>query len=167
MAEVDARAEQRKNLLQQQEANRRQRQADFEKGMAILKATIALYVGIAQEIEKGGVIGIATGAAVAAYMATVIATLASTNVPQYAEGTDNHPGGPAIVGEGRKNGKWVPEYVEMKDGKGFWTSGPMLIDLPKEASVTPIHKLGDKLLYPKPCPTVPVMTQACTCLLMP
>lgn len=148
MADIDARAEQRKNLLQQQEANRQQRQADFEKGMAILKATIALYVGIAQEIEKGGVIGIATGAAVAAYMATVIATLSSTSVPSYAEGTDSHPGGWALVGEGKKNGNWVPEFVDMGNGGSFWTKGPMLVDLPKDTSVTPIDTMSNAMVTP-------------------
>lgn len=149
MADIDARADQRKNLLQQREAQRQQRQADFEKGMAILKATIALYVGIAQEIEKGGVIGIATGAAVAAYMATVIATLSSTSVPQYAEGVDSHPGGLAIVGEGRAKGGWVPEWIKEPGKAGRWVTEPTLLNLSAGTSVTPLDKMSNALMMPK------------------
>ncbi|MBN9484680.1 MAG: hypothetical protein BGO70_06840 [Bacteroidetes bacterium 43-93] len=137
LADIDARTQQRQAGIAQQEAARKSRQANYEKGMAILKATIALYVGIAEEVEKGGVIGIGTGAAVAAYMATVISALAGTSTPQYAEGTDAHPGGPAIVGEKNK-----PEYVKEKGKPGYWVSQPTLIpDLSHGARVIPLHKM--------------------------
>jgi DNA repair exonuclease SbcCD ATPase subunit len=142
-AEIEARADQRKQLLAQNEAARQERQADFEKGMAILKATLALYIGIAQEIEKGGVIGIATGAAVAAYMATVIATLASTPTPQYGDGTPigGHKGGDAIIGE-----RYEPEQVTLPSGQQYIVSTPTYVkNLPVGTDVTPLsHMVGYK-----------------------
>lgn len=142
-AEVEARADQRKQLLAQNEAARQERQADFEKGMAILKATLALYIGIAQEIEKGGAIGIATGAAVAAYMATVIATLASTPTPQYGDGTPigGHKGGDAIIGE-----RYEPEQVTLPSGQQYIVSTPTYVkNLPVGTDVTPLsHMVGYK-----------------------
>lgn len=143
--EISARAEQQRAMIAQREADRQQKQAEFEKGMAILKATIALYVGIAQEIEKGGVIGIGTGAAVAAYMATVIATLASTQVPAYAEGTDNHKGGLARVGDGGEH-----ELIVLPSGKTMLSpDSDTLVNLPRGTQVIPVSDIegmaGDKM----------------------
>jgi SLT domain-containing protein/phage-related protein len=51
-------------------------------------------------------------------------------VPQYAKGTKNHPGGPAIVGEkGRE--------LIYANGKMFLAEKQMLLNLPKGASVLP------------------------------
>jgi hypothetical protein len=135
--EINARADQQKAVYAQREADRQQKQAEFEKGMAILKATIALYVGIAQEIEKGGVIGIATGAAVAAYMATVIATLSAQSVPAYADGTDNHKGGLARIGDGGEH-----ELVRLPSGKQFISPDTdTLVNLPKGTQVIPVSDI--------------------------
>jgi phage-related protein len=53
-------------------------------------------------------VAIVTGAVGALQLAKVLAT----PIPQYAEGTDAHPGGLAVVGEGKHN-----ELVQMPGGK--------------------------------------------------
>ena len=48
----------------------------------------------------------------------------------FAKGTRNAPGGPALVGEGVKNGKFQPEIVvKKKTGEYFVTDQPQLVDL--------------------------------------
>lgn len=48
----------------------------------------------------------------------------------FAKGTRNAPGGPALVGEGVKNGKFQPEIVvKKKTGEYFVTDHPQLVDL--------------------------------------
>ena len=53
----------------------------------------------------------------------------------YAEGTDYHTGGAAIIGEAGE-----PELVKIPNKSPFWITKPALIpDLPKGTSVTPLH----------------------------
>jgi hypothetical protein len=54
-------------------------------------------------------------------------------IPKYAEGTDFHPGGAAIVGEGKYS-----EIVQTPSGNSFIADSAMLLDLPKGSTVTPI-----------------------------
>src|SRR6185312_282072 len=62
-------------------------------------------------------------------------------LPQYGEGTENHPGGGAIVGEKKVNGSYQKELVTFPGGGTYLTSGPTLFgDLPKGSRVTPITK---------------------------
>jgi len=62
--------------------------------------------------------------------AIALARAASAPIPQYADGTDNHPGGPALVGEAGT------ERVTLPDGTSFLTNGPMVLDLPQKTVVT-------------------------------
>ena len=60
------------------------------------------------------------------------ATIIATPIPQYANGTGNHPGGLALVGDGGK------QELVVFDGKAFVTSDePTLVNLPKGAEVYP------------------------------
>jgi SLT domain-containing protein/phage-related protein len=59
-------------------------------------------------------------------------------VPQYAKGTNYHPGGPAIVGEKGR------ELIHA-NGQTFLAKRPMLLNLPKGASVLP-NKQTEQLL---------------------
>lgn len=126
-------------------------------GMTIAMQSIAMAqvlanqaVAISAAIEKAisskttadVMIAIATAAA---GVAAVIAQMASaksaidqsrqalSNVNTYAEGTTNHPGGDAVVGEGGK-----PELVTA-GGRNYIIDKPTLIkDLPVGAKVTPL-----------------------------
>lgn len=55
-------------------------------------------------------------------------------VPQYAKGTDGHPGGLAMIND--QKGPVHEEYVQMPDGRGFIAKGKdLLVNLPKGAQV--------------------------------
>jgi len=85
--------------------------------------------------EFPGPVGFALAATVGALGAIELATLFATPIPAYAQGTDNHPGGLAIVGERKDK---IPELVTMPDGSSFIATQPGLFDLPKGTSVTPL-----------------------------
>lgn len=143
-ADIEARAQDRKNRIAQEEANTQQRQADFQKELAMYQAILSMYVGIAKEIDKGGVFGIATGLAIAGYMAGVIAAIAGTETPAYGDGTPagGHPkDGPAIVGEKKVNGYYRPERVTLPGGKSFIASSPMYMNMPKGTVVEPLDEV--------------------------
>lgn len=54
--------------------------------------------------------------------------------PQYAKGTDGHPGGLAMIND--QKGSIHEEYVQMPDGRGFIAKGKdLLVNLPKGAQV--------------------------------
>jgi len=141
ISEVERLAAQKKALLDQEDANRKRKQANYEKGIAILRATIALWEGVSKEIGSKGVIGIGTGAAIVAYMASVIAAVSSTNVPQYAEGTgkDGHKGGPALFGEAG------PEGVKEPGKPMYWVTKPTLKNLPKGTHVYPMKRMKEMM----------------------
>lgn len=55
-------------------------------------------------------------------------------IPQYAKGTDGHPGGLAMIND--QKGPVHEEYVQMPDGRGFIAKGKdLLVNLPKGAQV--------------------------------
>ena len=60
--------------------------------------------------------------------------LGNWTVPQYATGTDGHPGGLALIND--QKGPVHEEYVQMPDGRGFIAKGKdLLVNLPKGAQV--------------------------------
>lgn len=55
-------------------------------------------------------------------------------IPQYAKGTEGHPGGLAMIND--QKGPVHEEYVQMPNGKGFIAKGrDLLVNLPKGAQV--------------------------------
>ncbi len=60
--------------------------------------------------------------------------LGNWSIPQYAKGTDGHPGGLALIND--QKGPVHEEYVQMPDGRGFIAKGKdLLVNLPKGAQV--------------------------------
>lgn len=72
-------------------------------------------------------------------------------IPQYAKGTEGHPGGLAMIND--QKGPVHEEYVQMPDGKGFIAKGrDLLVNLPKGAQVlnaTLTKKLKNRLDVPR------------------
>lgn len=72
-------------------------------------------------------------------------------IPQYAKGTEAHPGGLAMIND--QKGPVHEEYVQMPDGKGFIAKGrDLLVTLPKGAQVlnaTLTKKLKNRLDVPR------------------
>lgn len=124
-----AEAEQQKIRLQQVAADRKR--AIFEKATAALSVGINTAKGIGQALGNfPPPVSFVFAAAVAALGAIQLAAILAKPIPQYAEGTDNHPGGLAVVGE---------EGIErgiLPSGQHFLTPGhATLMDLPARTKI--------------------------------
>ncbi len=124
----------RKNKeLDKQKAELEQKQARWQKANSITQATISTALAIMQAYAQAGPFtGPVFAAIIAAIGAAQIAMIAAQPIPKYAKGTDNHPGGLAIVGDGGRQ-----EVIETDNGAYITPSVPTLIDLPKRAKVIP------------------------------
>lgn len=131
-------AEARKRAAEQTTANKnkelekkkealQQKQAKWEKANAISQSIIATALAVSRALPNM-VLAALVGALGAAQLATIIAQ----PIPKYAKGTDNHPGGLAIVGDGGKH-----EAVVTDGGAYITPNVPTLIDLPRRAKVIP------------------------------
>lgn len=131
-------AEARKRAAEQTTANKnkelekkkealQQKQAKWEKANAISQSIIATALAVSRALPNM-VLAALVGALGAAQLATIIAQ----PIPKYAKGTDNHPGGLAIVGDGGKH-----EAVVTDRGAYLTPNVPTLIDLPRRAKVIP------------------------------
>lgn len=119
--------------LEKQKAELEQRQAKWQKANSIVQTTIATSLAIMQAFAQAGPIaGAVLAAVIAAMGAAQIAIIAAQPVPKYAKGTDNHPGGLAIVGDGGRQ-----EVIETDNGAYITPSVPTLVDIPKRAKVIP------------------------------
>ena len=124
----------RKNKeLDKQKAELEQKQARWQKANSITQATISTALAIMQAYAQAGPFtGPVFAAIIAAIGAAQIAMIAAQPIPKYAKGTDNHPGGLAIVGDGGRQ-----EVIETDNGAYITPSVPTLVDLPKRAKVIP------------------------------
>jgi hypothetical protein len=117
-----------KRKLEKERIDAARKQAIVQKALDIAGIITSTILAV----TKAGLItpkGIATGIAGAIAVAKALAT----PLPQYKDGTANHPGGKAIVGDGG-----VSEWVEQPDGTMYATpSKPTIVDLPKGTKVFP------------------------------
>lgn len=81
--------------LEREKIKEQRKQAQFEKLLAIAKATVEGAAATVKGLEKGPIYA----AIIAALAAIQIATIASTPIPQYYVGTESSKGGLAWVGE--------------------------------------------------------------------
>ncbi len=133
---LDARAEADKRAIE-----KRQRQVDIQKAKAdkakaLFDIAVNTAVGITQVIKNPLLIAL-----VSAIGALQAARVLATPIPQYFKGTDNHPGGPAIVGERGR------ELVIEPTGKMWETpdTPTLLPELAAGAQVIPHEKYLDML----------------------
>lgn len=87
-------------------------------------------------------------ASAATITGTFITAIAAISKAQnaYAEGTDYHRGGSAIVGEGVNNGHWQSEIVETPDGKRFLVDKPTYFsNMPVGTKVIPTEQYGSSI----------------------
>ena len=108
----------------------------------LLNGGIALAAATRNALEYPGPAAIAALIAnVATVTANIINATAQIRKAQsaYAEGTDYHRGGSALIGEKIVNGKYQPEVVQTPDKKLFMVDQPSYFDkLPIGTSVTPL-----------------------------
>lgn len=128
-----------KHDAQKQQIEKRQKQADAEKAnFDRLNSIAGIILNTARGVTSALAmfppnipLAISVGVIGAAQLATAVAT----KVPKYADGTDDHPGGPAIVGEGKHS-----ELVITPDGKMSVANKPAFLDLPKHSQVIPLSQ---------------------------
>lgn len=119
--------------LEKQKAELEQRQAKWQKANSIVQTTIATSQAIMMALAQAGPIaGAVLAAVIGAMGAAQVAMIAAQPIPKYAKGTDNHPGGLAIVGDGGRQ-----EVIETDNGAYITPAVPTLVDIPKRARVIP------------------------------
>ena len=132
---IEARAEARKQKLEQKKKKEQRKQAAYEKANSVIQATISTSLAVLNALSTvhpypAAVVAAALAAAMGAAQ---IATIVSQPLPKYAKGTEDHPGGLAIVGDGGQK-----EVAILPDGGYYVTpSIPTLVDLPKGTEVLP------------------------------
>lgn len=120
--------------LEKKKQQLKQKQAVWDKANNLAQAGIATALAITQALPN-----LVLAAIVGAMGALQIATILATPIPKYAKGTDNHPGGPAIVGDGGRS-----EVVLFRGSAWLTPDKPTLVDIPAGAVVIPeINPLGD------------------------
>ena len=128
---AEVRTKQKHDELEKQKADLEQKQAKWQKANSIIQTTIATSQAIMKALA-GPFAGPILTAVIGAMGAAQVAIIASQPIPKYANGTDNHPGGLAIVGDGGRQ-----EVIETDNGAYITPSVPTLVDLPKRAKVIP------------------------------
>lgn len=124
-------AEERTKVKEEQIAKKRaeleQKQARWDKANAIIQAGIATALAVTKALPN-----LVLAALVGAMGAAQIAVIAAKQIPQYAKGTKDHPGGLAVVGDGGRK-----EAVVTDKGVYVTPDRATLVDLPKHAQVVP------------------------------
>lgn len=130
---ADKATAQKNKELEKQKAELEQRQAKWQKANSIVQTTIATSQAIMMALAQAGPIaGAVLAAVIGAMGAAQVAMIAAQPIPKYAKGTDNHPGGLAIVGDGGRQ-----EVIETDNGAYITPAVPTLVDIPKRARVIP------------------------------
>lgn len=118
----------RKNKeLERKKAELQTRQAKFQKAMDIAQTIAATSLAVTKALPN-----FVLAALVGAMGAVQLATILAQPIPKYAHGTDNHPGGLAIVGDGGRS-----EAVLVGDKAYITPDKPTLLSLPAGAEVVP------------------------------
>lgn len=124
----------RNEQLEKKKAELQRKQAIFDKANSIAQIGINTALAIIRQLAVTPFpAGIPFVAMISAIGAIQLATAIATPLPKYAKGTDNHPGGLAVVGDGGKR-----EAIITPSGKSYITPDiPTLVDLPKHSMVMP------------------------------
>ena len=109
------------------------KQAIWDKTYSISQATMSTALAVMNALNtKPFMLGLALAAIASAMGAAQIATIVATPIPAYAKGTDSHPGGPAIVGDGGRH-----ELVLFDNSAWITPDRPTLCEIPAGAAVIP------------------------------
>lgn len=119
--------------LERKKAEIKRRQAVFDKALSIANIGLNTAMALMQLwVKPGWPAAIPMMAVVGALGALQLAVALATPIPKYAMGTQNHPGGPAIVGDGGR-----PEIVTFGNNAWLTPDTPTLVNLPAGSSVFP------------------------------
>lgn len=141
-AAIDDQAQAREEEIEKKKVEAQRRMAIYEKATSIAQVAINTAQSISKTLALLGMpAAIPFIAMASAAGAAQTAAIVATPLPQYEEGTLDHPGGLAIVGDGGRS-----EMI-IANGKYYKTPATdTLIDLPKHAIVLPdFNKAAEKL----------------------
>lgn len=132
IAIIEARANAQHEALERRKRELDVQRARFERARAIADIIQSTTVAVIKTLAAyPGPAGITLAAVVGAIGAVQLARVLATPIPKYKEGTKDHKGGWAIVGDGG-----VKEFVETPDGNVFETPDkPTAVNLPKHSIV--------------------------------
>lgn len=119
--------------LAKKKADLQTKQAKMEKANSIVQAIMSTSLAIMKQLATTPLpLGAPMVALIAAMGAIQLATIVAQPIPKYAKGTDNHPGGLAVVGDGGKH-----EAVVVGSRYFVTPNTSTLVDLPTGAKVIP------------------------------
>lgn len=121
------RTAQRTAELEKKKADLQYKQAVWDKAASLAQAAIATALAVTKALPN-----IPLSVIVGALGAVQMAAIAAQPIPKYARGTDDHPGGAAIVGDGGRR-----ELIAVGDRLMVTPDRPTLVDLPRHAKVYP------------------------------
>ena len=124
---AEDKTKQKEQQIARQKAQLEEKQARWDKANSIIQATIATALAVTKTLPN-----FILAAVVAAMGAAQIAIISAQQVPKYAKGTKDHPGGLAIVGDGGR-----PEGIVTERGVYVSPGKPTLVNLPRHARVIP------------------------------
>lgn len=154
----EAKTAKKEEELARKKAEIQKKQAKFDKANSVAQAAMATALSLIQLWAKPGwPAAIPMMAIVGALGAAQIATILATPLPQYRKGTESHPGGLAVVGDGGKR-----EVILHNDMAWLTSDKPTVMDLPKGAAVLPsIETYASRFVKPfEALPSVERMPQA-------
>lgn len=130
-------AEARKEAIRQKSEEREKeiatKQAKIKKQQSIFNIIVDTASAIMAAWSYGPIVGAILTALIAATSAVQLATVMAEPIPQYAKGTQDHPGGLAIVGDAGRS-----EIVRTPGGGMYKTPATdTLVNLPKHSVVYP------------------------------
>lgn len=137
IAVIEARAAAKKQQLELKQRQLDQQKARFEKARAVTEIVQNTSIAVVKALGQfPGPVGIALAAVIGALGAVQIARVLAQPIPRYKDGTENHPGGLAVVGDGGKS-----ETVVLPDGSLYRTpSKDTLVNLPAGTKVIPDYQ---------------------------
>lgn len=134
---IEINANNQKEVLDKRRRQAELERARFEKVSSIARiiadTAIAVVTTLGDKTIQPGFLRIPLAATIGLLGAAQLARVIATPLPKYAEGTDDHPGGKAILGDGGRR-----ELVVTPDGRLMMSDKvPQVFDLPAHSVVLP------------------------------
>lgn len=145
---IEASRDSKRRALERKQKEADERRARFEKTQAIAGIVVNTALAVVKALPNIP-LAVLAGILGAAQLAIAIAQ----PIPKYRTGKKNHPGGPAILGDGRKK-----EFVELPSGESFITPAKdTLYDLPKGSHVYPDAEKHLEMIHQRALRTRPAL----------
>lgn len=137
---IEQQQERQREELEKKKRKEQRRQAVFNKTLALADVAIQTALAIIKSVAASPLTGGQPFATIAAIIGGIqAAAIIAQPIPAYFKGTDNHPGGLALVGEER------PEVIQEPNRRPYIVDRPTILDLPKRTVVTPSVEEYEKM----------------------